>query len=389
MSSVMLNKRKRQEVEDSDEDEPTLGRQVLPVANLPADFSGEPEDGLQYLFVVRRDSRALPHTTRVTNPYEINEQTQQVVDLTEPTSDRIPSEEWRELFLYRFKNFRQNCTQPTVHINIPPRPTYKIMPDRKEREHWWAFLNGRPETEWNPPKKPKKQNNRNDRYGAGPSRVNSRPYGRDEVDVLDYAVSMDPTESLPTPSGTPAPPDQKVDVRPLEDVPAHAQGSPMVTGLSTAPAVPQPTPSLMRDINHAYAIHLLMYFAHWINLHLEDEVPQESQLQYVVTETHAKWMFVLLARVDDFISADEMSTLRSLARGCLGLIKLRMQQRGSTIAIGDVSGMRDTFSATTSAEVISETSCWMIVTAIIGLWAQRDLWQDAEDMLAKTTAQLA
>ena len=134
-----------------------------------------------------------------------------------------------------------------------------------------------------------------------------------------------------------------------------------------------------------------MYFAHWINLHLEDETPQQSQQQqqpqYVVTEKHAQWMFVLLARVDDFISADETSTLRSLARGCLGLIKLRMQERVSHgDALRNASGSSDVVPIATSSEVISETSCWMIITAIIGLWAQRDLWQDAEEMLAKVTA---
>lgn len=34
------------------------------------------------------------------------------------------------------------------------------MPDKSERDLWWAFLSGKPETEWNPPKKPKKQNKR-------------------------------------------------------------------------------------------------------------------------------------------------------------------------------------------------------------------------------------
>lgn len=47
------HKRKRSAVDDSDDEEPALGKQVLPVANLPHDFSGEPMDGLQYLFTVR------------------------------------------------------------------------------------------------------------------------------------------------------------------------------------------------------------------------------------------------------------------------------------------------------------------------------------------------
>ena len=46
-------KRSWDEVEDSDEDEPLMGKQTLPVANLPANFDGIPKDGMQYLFMVR------------------------------------------------------------------------------------------------------------------------------------------------------------------------------------------------------------------------------------------------------------------------------------------------------------------------------------------------
>ena len=49
----MVNKRKRHELSDSDSDEVTPGRQILPVANLPYDFDQEPQDGMQYLFLVR------------------------------------------------------------------------------------------------------------------------------------------------------------------------------------------------------------------------------------------------------------------------------------------------------------------------------------------------
>ena len=46
-------KRKREELDDSDDDEPAYGKQILPVANLPHDFDEEPVDGMQYLFTVR------------------------------------------------------------------------------------------------------------------------------------------------------------------------------------------------------------------------------------------------------------------------------------------------------------------------------------------------
>ncbi|KAI5116351.1 hypothetical protein M0805_003802, partial [Coniferiporia weirii] len=45
-------KRARDRMEDSDE-EPTMGKRNLPVARLPDNFSGEPVDGMQYLFTVR------------------------------------------------------------------------------------------------------------------------------------------------------------------------------------------------------------------------------------------------------------------------------------------------------------------------------------------------
>jgi len=46
-------KRKHGEIEDSEEDEPSYGKQTLPVANLPDDFNDEPTNGMQYLFTVR------------------------------------------------------------------------------------------------------------------------------------------------------------------------------------------------------------------------------------------------------------------------------------------------------------------------------------------------
>lgn len=119
-----------------------------------------------------------------------------------------------------------------------------------------------------------------------------------------------------------------------------------------------------------------MYFAHWISLHLEEK---DISRKYAVTEVHARWIFVLLSRVDEYISADETNTLRSLARGCMGLIKERMEraepsEEANSAEPGEVDRM------------IAESSCWMIITAVISIWAQRDLWQDAEDMLRAKSA---
>jgi hypothetical protein len=63
---MLSSKRKRVEFEDSDDDEPSFGRQILPVANLPEDFNNEPTDGMEYLFTVRYDTTFHPNTSRCT-----------------------------------------------------------------------------------------------------------------------------------------------------------------------------------------------------------------------------------------------------------------------------------------------------------------------------------
>ncbi|KAI0332409.1 hypothetical protein GY45DRAFT_1433094 [Cubamyces sp. BRFM 1775] len=388
----VLAKRKLDELEDSDDEEPMLGRQVLPVANLPDSFDGVPTDGLQYLFTVRRDARLLPHVTRVENPFAIPEVPatgpEPGSSESRPRRDVLPSEEWRTTFLRRFKNFRKNSVQPTIHVRIPDASS-KIMPDKKERDLWWAFLAGRPESEWNPPKKPKQPKTsrwqqRNAKKGmgaiafaddlhenaslsydapdcgsveAGPSSTN--------FEVPVDAATNDATESLPTPSGTPAPPEVPADISMTSELDAV-----------TAPSVPlvciprEPTPMLMQYIDHRYAIHLLMYFTHWINLRLDSPTLPMTD----ITQSHARWMFTLLSRVDDWISSDETSLLRNLARACISLMAARRRRRAAENESSEESE---------DAKEMDDTSCWMIISAITGMWGQTDLWMDAEVSLTE------
>lgn len=46
-------KRKRGDFDDIDDENPSFGKQILPVANLPNTFDGIPGDGMEYLFTVR------------------------------------------------------------------------------------------------------------------------------------------------------------------------------------------------------------------------------------------------------------------------------------------------------------------------------------------------
>lgn len=103
-----------------------------------------------------------------------------------------------------------------------------------------------------------------------------------------------------------------------------------------------------------YALHVLMYFAHWIHLHLED--PAETP--HPLSTAHLAWAFALLARVEAVPSADDTAQLRSLARGCVGLIRAREGTDEYTVG------------------------CWMVLAAVASVWAQHDLWEDAEDALS-------
>lgn len=127
------------------------------------------------------------------------------------------------------------------------------------------------------------------------------------------------------------------------------------------------------------ALHLLMYFTHWINLHNQQPDPPSSLL----TEVHACWIFSLLSRVEDNLTADDVSLLRSLARACLALLKILRRMR--------LVGEKEVARAGHGVEVeslevpISERSCWIIISIVVGVWGQRDLWMDSEAMLASTT----
>jgi hypothetical protein len=128
----MSHKRKHGELESDEEDEPAFGKQILPVANLPDDFNGEPMDGMQYLFTVRRvihsrppqglrltlicrrDARKLPSVTRVHNPFEGSGSDHVVASndtfSASSASTILPSTEWREVLKQRFTNFRKVCS---------------------------------------------------------------------------------------------------------------------------------------------------------------------------------------------------------------------------------------------------------------------------------------
>ncbi|KAG1752609.1 uncharacterized protein EDB91DRAFT_1293459 [Suillus paluster] len=381
-------KRKWEDVEfDSDEDEPSFGKQTLPVANLPMNFDREPEDGLEYLFTVRRDARRLPHVTRVANPYELPELVPPLglVQPADSTCGHLPSEHWRSTFLTHFRNFRKNIAQPTIHVHIDLHGPRKVMPDKKERDLWWTFLAGLPESDWNPPKKPKKSSSKKSRYSSHTRAFCDESEVEHDINDGQHHHETQETWRINPEGDVELAEDKLADTPPSAAQPlsigsalsmSPAETESRSTGpLSTCPYPEHPcnpreiTPSLLRKIDHNMSLHLLMYFAHWMNIHLQ----HPADPTFAILESHARWMFALLAKVEDFISADDMSQLRSLARVCLELL-VRRQKAGE-------AGVPDNMSSKIG---MAETSCWMIFTAVSGIWGQSDLWRDAETVLAST-----
>jgi hypothetical protein len=151
----------------------------------------------------------------------------------------------------------QNVTQPTIHIHIPQNAKHKIMPDKKDRDCWWAFLSGRPELDWNPIKKPKSDSSSNKRHKyrrayspesalAEDLEFPQETWCIDDGGDVQLAVRIDPTESLPTPSGSPAPSELpgEAHVQLHNQTPSHDRPVPHVSKPR------EPTPSLIAYVDH-------------------------------------------------------------------------------------------------------------------------------------------
>lgn len=163
--NTMLGKRKRQyddhfqqqqviglpidinELAESDEDEEVaappnavLPNQVLPIADLPSDFAGVPQNGMEYLFTVRyvgaicipstqsklrsvhpiqyrRDARRLPRYKKVINPFfqPWGPEEEAIISGDAEVHPDFPSDEWRDLFLEHFMQCREVCPYPSIY----------------------------------------------------------------------------------------------------------------------------------------------------------------------------------------------------------------------------------------------------------------------------------
>ena len=133
------------------------------------------------------------------------------------------------------------------------------MPEKKDRDMWWAFLAGKPESEWNPSKKARSKANkqplaRGMRAWDDPSEIagpSNNSIVNDEGEV-EEVLRVNPAETLPSPVGTPVP---------LEHLEETSQPS-----LIIGPCPPEetlkprePTTELLRKINEVGLLRFALF----------------------------------------------------------------------------------------------------------------------------------
>jgi hypothetical protein len=89
-------------------------------------------------------------------------------------------------------------------------------------------------------------------------------------------------------------------------------------------------------------------------------------------------MTSLLLRIDDYISADDMNLLRNLARACLASVKVAISERTK----GGLPESEAPVERKGESRAMGEQACWIIISGIVGIWGQKDLWTIVEDALS-------
>ncbi|GAA5875925.1 hypothetical protein JCM8547_008349 [Rhodosporidiobolus lusitaniae] len=382
-----------------------LGSQVLPVAELDDDWEGSPEDGSQYLALVRREAATHAAIQRVDNPYETMESESSAISTALYLSR--PSEAWREVFVRNFEQARKRMLLASIH-SLPPVDPAKF-PSARDEGAWRVFINGKRAKVKPPPVKAaaSKPDTAPLISTAPPA---SAPPSKEDIEMTDLeaakaailaSLEMDapePGESAPIPPSPskPAAPSPTPDPAPSAQVPEFER-------------LPQlPSPSLLVAIPGPSLIHILSHFNEWFTERFDN---YEEALNFVPstifappalrrkpgstssassscaatpslpakkppakpplpTAHESHWLLSLLTRLERLLDGEDLANLRQLAK-TLAQLAEESAKKEAPIPAGGRS-MEQRLQAEEEAE--GRARCWMVVVAISSVWAQGDLW---------------
>ncbi|KAG8988529.1 hypothetical protein FRB90_002691 [Tulasnella sp. 427] len=373
---------------------PRVGNQVLPVADLPQDFTGVPKDGMEYLFMVRRDAAALPTFTKVsighpfaTPTWDVQQKSSSPPPIhasPDPPNSAIPSQRWRQTFEKRFMALRQ--TIAAAEDSSDSKPIVEI-PHAKDRDGWWKFINGDLKLGALPFERPGESLDATDiEHSTSPP---AQKMNLDEICVDDAIEESD--DETPQVPGSSRHDDTGVVVQMTGIIDDDQQSaatlpSPSAGTSSTAPgsyqpsagsdSVLQPCPAykpkppnalIIAQLDNRATLLLLMFFGYWLNTRLEKNpcLHNGTSKQPVLCDNDAKWIFSLLARLDRELTSEQISTLRTLARACIELL------------VGSLSGKRKGKEVEGASLGDGRAGCWMVIAAVSKGWGQLDLWDEA------------
>lgn len=134
----------------------------------------------------------------------------------------------------------------------------------------------------------------------------------------------------------------------------------------------EPTVAILRQLDTDDSLELTKLFRKWMQHAQFTRVAGEDPA-CAIHDVHARWLFALLAHIDRRLSSDEIATLRVLARACIRSIDRLRSARATSLYESDDC-------------LVREGGAWMIVSIVVGVWAQLDLWDEAKAQIHGDTA---
>lgn len=388
------------------------GSQVLPVAQLDEDFDGQPEDGSEYLFLVRREASQRAKITRAPNPYEVVETVgTSSKETTRASADR-PDEAWRESFVRNFESARQRMQRAPINALEPIDPA--DIPPPRDGSTWRVFVSGkRAKT----PRAPTQA-------ATTTSTLPSTPMDVDVAEPADELAAMKAAvlASLELDTDEETQPKKAEAGQPRFGIPSSTptQPPPDLTAVVATASEPEydrlprlPSPALISAISGPSIVHVLSHFDDWLTERFE---AYEEQVNYVPstifappslrrrvgaaakpaasrlaaplmttpptvasrppvplpTAHESHWMLSLLTRLNELLDGDDLATVRQLAKT---LVKLaETSAKTQTTMVKPATGRSMESRREDEEEAEGRARCWMIVAAIASTWSQPDLW---------------
>ncbi|WVQ73685.1 hypothetical protein IAR50_003265 [Cryptococcus sp. DSM 104548] len=352
---------------------PNPRAQCLPMADLPADFDGIPEDGAQYLAMIHKANKGLPFSTRMEGWVSEAEMQVEVVAETDGKGKErhvaLPKASWEATFPVHFQGYRKNLAERWPPATRLPYPSdYPPLPLANRRSEWYMFVNGYPMDSLS--SKTDKQKGKEKEKVA-----------LTEEEAMNEAVQEEEVE-------------EEEDWR-------KSKGAPR-----------EPLVSLLQQLSSNQAVQILSHFGHWLTEAItqlppplpaspellptqpdgegtKEDSPSPSRAPNPFPPHYARWILALLMLVDPYLSGNQTSTLRDLARSAMRVAGWRWVRAVVARDVGESWklgaggwGLLTEVGEKDEEESVDEmlARCWTVVHAVAAGWAQRDLLDDLETL---------